>query len=185
MCSSVRKKEKKYNSAYTPAAALWRRETTPLSFFVFFFLAKTLTPSQFFFRGLRCLIALINVAFGKGDDAWRLAWVESRLRYIEAAENLSYHVPGFRQSHNWFPKEIYFSATPQQVRAYNKKAHVKAGIPGKLTKPEDWTRDYQTEDNDGYEDQNQARPPAPTKMEEAAVEGEDNKSNISDRKSVV
>ncbi|KAF9953733.1 hypothetical protein BGZ72_005196 [Mortierella alpina] len=138
--------------------------------------------SYFFFTVIvmmNVLIALINVAFGKGDDAWRLAWVESRLRYIEAAENLSYHVPGFRQSHNWFPKEIYFSATPQQVRAYNKKAHVKAGTPGELTKPEDWTRDYQTEDNDGYQDQGQARPPAPTKMEEAAVQGEDNKSNVS------
>lgn len=27
---------------------------------------------------------------------------------------------GFRERHNWFPKEIYYSATPQQVRDYNK-----------------------------------------------------------------
>ncbi|KAF9909343.1 hypothetical protein EC991_008728 [Linnemannia zychae] len=72
---------------------------------------------------LNVLIALINVAFTKGDDGWRLAWIESRLRYIESAENMSYSIPGFRQAHNWFPKQIYFSATPQQVRDYQEKYH--------------------------------------------------------------
>ncbi|KAF8947250.1 hypothetical protein BGZ46_005623, partial [Entomortierella lignicola] len=67
---------------------------------------------------LNVLIALINVAFTKGDDGWRLVWVSSRLRFIESAENMSYHIPGFRQTHNWFPKEIYFTATLQQVRNY-------------------------------------------------------------------
>ncbi|KAG0303070.1 hypothetical protein BGZ97_002052, partial [Linnemannia gamsii] len=42
---------------------------------------------------LNVLIALINVAFAKGDDGWKLAWVENRLRYIESAENLSYNIP--------------------------------------------------------------------------------------------
>lgn len=27
---------------------------------------------------------------------------------------------GFRDRHDWFPREIYYSATPQQVRDYNK-----------------------------------------------------------------
>ncbi|KAG0277251.1 hypothetical protein BGZ95_006257 [Linnemannia exigua] len=72
---------------------------------------------------LNVLIALINVAFTKGDDGWRLAWIESRLRYIESAENMSHNIPGFRQTHNWFPKQIYFSATPQQVRDYQEKYH--------------------------------------------------------------
>ncbi|KAF9932497.1 hypothetical protein FBU30_008070 [Linnemannia zychae] len=72
---------------------------------------------------LNVLIALINVAFTKGDDGWRLAWIESRLRYIESAENMSYNIPGFRQTHNWFPKQIYFSATSQQVRDYQEKYH--------------------------------------------------------------
>ncbi|KAF9361019.1 hypothetical protein BGX26_006571 [Mortierella sp. AD094] len=74
---------------------------------------------------LNVLIALINVAFTKGDDGWRLAWVESRLLYIESAENMSYHIPGYRQSHSFFPQEIYFTATKQQVNAYKEKYGLK------------------------------------------------------------
>ncbi|KAF9927301.1 hypothetical protein BGZ67_007565, partial [Mortierella alpina] len=128
---------------------------------------------------LNVLIALINVAFAKGDDGWRLAWIESRLRYIEAAENLSYHIPGFRQSHNCFPKEIYFSATSQKVRAFRKKQHAKDHKPGDLSQHEDWARDYQADDNDGYGVKVEAKLPAPTKMEEAAVQEKDNDSNKS------
>ncbi|KAF9361017.1 hypothetical protein BGX26_006569 [Mortierella sp. AD094] len=79
---------------------------------------------------LNVLIALINVAFNKGDDDWRLAWVESRLRYIESAENMSYYIPGYRQTHDWFPKEIYFTATKQQVKAYNDKHGLKDSEKG-------------------------------------------------------
>ncbi|KAF9342285.1 hypothetical protein BGX26_007870, partial [Mortierella sp. AD094] len=43
---------------------------------------------------LNVLIALINVAFTKGDDGWRLSWVGNRLRYIEDAENMSYNITG-------------------------------------------------------------------------------------------
>ncbi|KAF9290059.1 hypothetical protein BGZ68_008017 [Mortierella alpina] len=64
---------------------------------------------------MNVLIALLNVSATHGDEGWRLAWTKSRLRYIESAENMSYHIPGFRQSHSWFPKEIYFTATSQQV----------------------------------------------------------------------
>ncbi|KAF9127518.1 hypothetical protein BGW39_005819, partial [Mortierella sp. 14UC] len=67
---------------------------------------------------LNVLIALINVAFGKGDDGWRKAWIEARLRYIESAENLSYHIPGFRQTYDWFPKQIYFTASAKEVNRY-------------------------------------------------------------------
>ncbi|KAF9962623.1 hypothetical protein BGZ72_000043 [Mortierella alpina] len=70
---------------------------------------------------LNVLIALVNVAFAKGDEKWRLVWNESRLRYIESAENMSYHIHGFRQAHNWFPKEIFYSAPLQEVTAYRKK----------------------------------------------------------------
>ncbi|KAF9962581.1 hypothetical protein BGZ72_000001, partial [Mortierella alpina] len=59
---------------------------------------------------------LINEAFKKGNDAWRLDWIEARLQYIEVAENLSYHIPGFRQTYSWFPKEIYFCSTAQEVK---------------------------------------------------------------------
>ncbi|KAG9322436.1 hypothetical protein KVV02_004790 [Mortierella alpina] len=89
----------------------------PLSFSVLVvFLHMYLTPSSstyFLYH-----TALINVAFTKGDDVWRLAWVESRLRYIEAAENMSYHIPGFREAYNWFPNEIYYTMTRSQWKKY-------------------------------------------------------------------
>ncbi|KAF9574312.1 hypothetical protein EC968_006819 [Mortierella alpina] len=67
---------------------------------------------------LNVLIALINKAFTRGDDDWRLDCIEARMRCIELAENLSYHIPGFRQAHNWFPKEIYFYATLAEIEQY-------------------------------------------------------------------
>ncbi|KAF9583333.1 hypothetical protein BGW38_009734, partial [Lunasporangiospora selenospora] len=42
---------------------------------------------------LNVLIALINNAFIKADDRWKQAWLENRLRYVEIAENMSYHIP--------------------------------------------------------------------------------------------
>ncbi|KAF9401702.1 hypothetical protein BGX21_000897 [Mortierella sp. AD011] len=95
---------------------------------------------------LNVLIALINVAFTKGDDGWRLVWIESRLRYIESAENMSYHIPGFRQTHNWFPNEIYFTATLQQVREYREK-YSKDRNEADLELTEDWLRESVDMDN--------------------------------------
>ncbi|KAF9290051.1 hypothetical protein BGZ68_008009 [Mortierella alpina] len=79
---------------------------------------------------LNVLIALINKAFGKGDNAWRLDWIEARLHYIETAENFSYHVPGFRETYNCFPKEIYFfsKAQEEKIRASEKKVEESAKI---------------------------------------------------------
>ncbi len=34
---------------------------------------------------------------------------------------MSYHIPGFRQSHSWFPTEIFNTTTLQKVKAYRKK----------------------------------------------------------------
>lgn len=66
--------------------------------------------------------ALINVAFIKGGDDWRLVWIQSRLQYIEAAENMSYFLPGFRDAHDeYFPKVIYFTATWKEVKDYKLK----------------------------------------------------------------
>ncbi|KAF9935361.1 hypothetical protein FBU30_003151 [Linnemannia zychae] len=70
---------------------------------------------------LNVLIALINVAFAKGDDGWKLAWVENRLRYIESAENLSYNIPGYRTRSSFFPKTIFYSGTLQQAKEYRKR----------------------------------------------------------------
>lgn len=65
------------------------------------------------------------MAFAKGDDGWRLAWIESRLRYIESAENMSYLFPNWRQSDR-FPDEIYFTATTKEMEDYLKNHGVKA-----------------------------------------------------------
>ncbi|KAF9289370.1 hypothetical protein BGZ68_009484 [Mortierella alpina] len=78
----------------------------------------------FFFTAillLNVLIALINVAFEVGDNNWRMVWLENRLAYVESAENMTYHIPGFRQAHNWFPREIYYSSPISKVRDYKAK----------------------------------------------------------------
>ncbi|KAF9585562.1 hypothetical protein BGW38_001792 [Lunasporangiospora selenospora] len=67
---------------------------------------------------LNVLIALINSAFVKADDSWRQVWLENRLQYIESAENMSYHIPGFRNTFDWFPETIYYTATQYQVKQY-------------------------------------------------------------------
>ncbi|KAG0274784.1 hypothetical protein BGZ95_009466 [Linnemannia exigua] len=99
---------------YDPISPLFNSDRVAfhLMMVVFFFFTVILM--------LNVLISLISLAFNDGDETWRLTWIENRLRYIESAENMSYHIPGFREEHNWFPKEIYYSATPQQVRDYNK-----------------------------------------------------------------
>ncbi|CAO3570399.1 unnamed protein product [Mortierella alpina] len=74
---------------------------------------------------LNMLIALINVAFSHSKDG--LSLIESRLHYIEMAENLSYAIPGFRQTHNWFPKEIYYCATASEVKEYEEMVRVSNG----------------------------------------------------------
>ncbi|KAF9987947.1 hypothetical protein BGZ65_000845 [Modicella reniformis] len=71
---------------------------------------------------LNVLIALINVAFSKGDESWRLIWLENRFRFVENAENMTFHIPGFRRTHHIiFPRMIYYTATPKEVQEYNDK----------------------------------------------------------------
>ncbi|KAG0309425.1 hypothetical protein BGZ98_002613 [Dissophora globulifera] len=72
---------------------------------------------------MNVLISLFSMTFIKGDDFWRLTWLECRLRYIESAENMSYHIQGFRDSHDYFPKEIYYTAEPLKVNAFFEKRH--------------------------------------------------------------
>ncbi|KAK3841087.1 MAG: hypothetical protein J3R72DRAFT_445923, partial [Linnemannia gamsii] len=70
---------------------------------------------------LNVLIALINHAIDDGDRTWELDWLQNRMRYVESAENLTYDIPGFRESHSFFPETIYYTATALQVREYKKK----------------------------------------------------------------
>ncbi|KAG0326145.1 hypothetical protein BGZ99_010050 [Dissophora globulifera] len=67
---------------------------------------------------LNILIALMNAAFETSDKSWMLVWIENRLHYVHGAENLTYQIPGFRDTHGSFPKEIYYSATLQEVKDY-------------------------------------------------------------------
>ncbi|KAG0044185.1 hypothetical protein BGZ83_010573 [Gryganskiella cystojenkinii] len=70
---------------------------------------------------MNVLISLINVAFDEGGGSWRLVWIESRLRCIESAENMSYYIPGYRETYDVFPEVIYYTATEKQVKEYRKK----------------------------------------------------------------
>ncbi|KAF9585114.1 hypothetical protein BGW38_003849, partial [Lunasporangiospora selenospora] len=67
---------------------------------------------------LNVLIALINVAFVKADDSWWQVYLENRLRYVESAENMSYYIP---EAFDWFPSEIYYTATQYQERQYTRR----------------------------------------------------------------
>ncbi|KAF9339784.1 hypothetical protein BGZ91_004716 [Linnemannia elongata] len=78
----------------------------------------------FFFTAilmLNVLIALINLAFNDGDQTWRLTWLENRMRYVESAENMTYINPAFRETQSCFPSTVFYSATPQQVRNYDRE----------------------------------------------------------------
>ncbi|KAG0003794.1 hypothetical protein BGZ79_011080 [Entomortierella chlamydospora] len=84
----------------------------------------TMMITYFFFTTillLNVLIALINVAFSTGNETWLSVWTENRLRHVESAESLTYNIPGFRDARDWFPKEIYYSATLQEVKDYHEK----------------------------------------------------------------
>ncbi|KAF9903109.1 hypothetical protein EC991_004135 [Linnemannia zychae] len=70
---------------------------------------------------MNVLIALINNAIDDGDQSWQLDWLQNRMRYIENAENMTYDIPGFRESHSYFPETIFYSGSSQQVREYEKK----------------------------------------------------------------
>ncbi|KAF9583850.1 hypothetical protein BGW38_008333 [Lunasporangiospora selenospora] len=68
---------------------------------------------------LNMLMALVLQIGAKGSGKnWHQVWLEERLRYVAIAENISYQIPGIRQMFGGFPDEIYYTATPQQVREY-------------------------------------------------------------------
>ncbi|KAG0327967.1 hypothetical protein BGZ99_006466, partial [Dissophora globulifera] len=70
---------------------------------------------------LNVLIALINAAYTAADESWRPVWLENRLYYVANAENMTFQIPGFRGTHDWFPSEIYYTATAKTVKEFNDK----------------------------------------------------------------
>ncbi|KAG0281176.1 hypothetical protein BGZ95_006229 [Linnemannia exigua] len=73
---------------------------------------------------LNVLIALINHAFDDGDKTWERDWLQNRMVYVTSAENLTYDIPGFRASRDYFPEIIYYTANPIQAREYEKKSRM-------------------------------------------------------------
>ncbi|KAF9902900.1 hypothetical protein EC991_004372 [Linnemannia zychae] len=130
-----------------------------IAMFIFLFLTTILM--------LNVLIALINVAFTKGGDGWRKAWVEARLRYIESAENLSYRIPEFRQAYaEWFPKEIYFTTTAKEVNIYKEKYPRGRRQDDIRALIDDWNKsDDENEDKDKDEDKGKGKERAQEEME--------------------
>jgi len=128
---------------------------------------------------LNVLIALINVAFNKGDDGWRLVWIESRLRYIEAAENMSYHIPGFRRTYDYFPDEIYFSVTHKQVQEINRKLRTRTCVVMDLDEAEKWVKEGSDED-DALEANDEDVDAHDDEVESATGQGEGRNNNSKD-----
>ncbi|KAI1295965.1 hypothetical protein EDD11_007676 [Mortierella claussenii] len=113
---------------------------------------------------MNVLISLVNVAFDKGGDSWRLVWIESRLRYIESAENMSYYIPGFRETYKYFPDVIYYTATDKQVKEYQDKYFKKSpdDVPEEVPSCETdasifkgWVRDSGEDDDDEEENEDE------------------------------
>ncbi|KAF9584935.1 hypothetical protein BGW38_004611 [Lunasporangiospora selenospora] len=67
---------------------------------------------------LNVIISVVGAAVSKANGTWRQVWLENRIRFIENAENMSYHIPGFRETFEWFPRHVYYTAMPYQVKQY-------------------------------------------------------------------
>ncbi|KAF9436903.1 hypothetical protein BGZ76_002625 [Entomortierella beljakovae] len=80
----------------------------------------TMMILNFSFAGiiiLNVLIALINVAFSEGDETWQQVWLENKMFIIEAAENMTYHIPDYRKYYACrFPREIYYSVRDRDTK---------------------------------------------------------------------
>ncbi|KAI8350212.1 hypothetical protein B0O80DRAFT_458336 [Mortierella sp. GBAus27b] len=98
---------------------------------------------------LNVLIALMNVAFNDGDEKWLLTWRESRLRCIEGAETITYHIPGFRDFSPWFPKKIYYFASEKERNDYWAKHSPGQGLD--LLKIQEGQRELRQEHETSHE----------------------------------
>lgn len=61
------------------------------------------------------ILALINGGFNHGDGKWRLVWLENLLRYVESAEEMSYHITG--NLPNALVQFLFFFFVPSSVRS--------------------------------------------------------------------
>ncbi|KAF9549884.1 hypothetical protein EC957_002455 [Mortierella hygrophila] len=67
---------------------------------------------------LNILFGMVNHAFGNHDRTSELEWMEDRMIFMMRAENLFRWIPYLRNNEAWFPENIYYTATPQEVRDY-------------------------------------------------------------------
>ncbi|KAG0007686.1 hypothetical protein BGZ80_004368, partial [Entomortierella chlamydospora] len=79
----------------------------------FFFLTAVLM--------MNVVIALMNGVYSEAMEAGRRIWLKNRLDLIAGAENLSFYIPNFRQTYDFFPQYIYYTATDREIRDYRKK----------------------------------------------------------------
>ncbi|KAF9586719.1 hypothetical protein BGW38_007552 [Lunasporangiospora selenospora] len=115
------------------------------------------------------LLVMVMVAFVKADDSWRQSWFENRLRYVESAENMSYHIPGFRETFDWFPKIVYYGATPYQVRQYRRRIAKK---DEELRFGEEQEkRPFESEDSEDDEGDDGRKEVSETPLAEASIKG--------------
>ncbi|KAG0228107.1 hypothetical protein BGX31_006717 [Mortierella sp. GBA43] len=86
---------------------------------------------------LNVLISFINNAFNVADETWQLVWVENRMQYVVAAERIFCAFPEYRkQRQDYFPEEIYYSATFHEVKAYTDK-YPSSDMADQPTQPEE------------------------------------------------
>ncbi|KAI8349078.1 hypothetical protein B0O80DRAFT_460670 [Mortierella sp. GBAus27b] len=70
---------------------------------------------------LNVFIALVNANYETASVEWLSVWRENRLRYVERAENMSYHITGFREYFDYFPEYIYFSPSEAEKAGFRDK----------------------------------------------------------------
>ncbi|KAF9083220.1 hypothetical protein BGX27_004220, partial [Mortierella sp. AM989] len=90
------------------------------------------------------LIAWVNAAYNRGEETWHQVWLESRLRCVETAENISYFIPGFRETSGWFPEEIYYTVPQKEINKF-KKATEDLQAEATPSKPIDVTKEESKE----------------------------------------
>ncbi|KAF9578860.1 hypothetical protein BGW38_005141 [Lunasporangiospora selenospora] len=64
----------------------------------------------------------MNDGFKDARELLTPTWIQFKLSYVEEAEAIAYNIPGFREADGKrLPKEIYYTATLQQKKDYEKR----------------------------------------------------------------
>ncbi|KAF9102108.1 hypothetical protein BGX27_011179 [Mortierella sp. AM989] len=80
---------------------------------IYFFLTAVLM--------MNVVIALMNGVYSEAVEAGKRIWLKNRLDAIAGAENLTFYMPNYRHTRDFFPQYIYYPATERQIQDYRKK----------------------------------------------------------------